>query len=567
MISIDQFSIKHSFFKENISWLYFQLSRKNEHKHIEMIRIVFLDLLQNLKRDIRDSKNSQWLQYLEVLFRLIGFSRDTYVGLGEQTISYMLLTTLYDVFPALSIFAIHQFVKLNDSSSPRTIGSWRDIKHICYYLKENSAQQENHSLIPICIEVANTQLKKDTNTWKFSTHCFSKLHISNVAKHIPRENSSPKFSWLFHLFAIHWTQHSYSYIFQNIDKPSSNIKALTKSKCIFRKQLTFLNKALLTFQRTNTIDDLPNIQAITPHTIMRQPSLFFNGEQELSTQLLENSTFISDESTIIQRDTFRPYTNGYSHSTIPVYHIIKEAFRIVSNESRDLSDKYISFINIQWKHILLSFSRHQADHSFLPLVDVSDSTDSISFYSSIGYAMIVASISKFSNRFIAIDTKPTWVSFDSNDSLTEQILHIKNTISSMQNGTSDFKRGVELVAQTLTQVNSSIAFCNDMKLVLFSHFQNNIDSSQLQYIFQSYGLLSHPTFVFWNMSLDKIIDLPCAHSNSNCLLLSGHAMSNVHYLIHFSNKKLSVYDSIVDRLLHPRYKGFSDYLHRIVATF
>ena len=552
----------HSFFKETITWIYFQLSRKTDSAQHNEIRNVYLDTLKFVKLQMQRDSSNQWTQYLDLLYRLIGFSRDTYLGLGEQTLSYMLLSTLYDVFPTLAIFAIHQWVKINDSfSSSRTIGCWRDIKHICFYLKENSPLRDQHPLIDICIEIANTQLKKDMDTWKYSKNFHSNLHISNVAKHIPRENSSPKFDWLYQRFAIHWIRQSKPYILQTLTEPTSRAKAISKSKCIYRKQLSFMNKALLTFQRTKLIDDNPNVEHITPCTVMREPSIFFDGDSTFSKQLLDTCPSFLDHQPAAS------YVNGYSYSSLPIYHIIKTAFQIVSEESYNLDDPYTSFINSTWEKLLFTFHKYNSQLSFLPLVDVSDSINTISFFSSIGYAILVSSISKFSNRFIAVDIKPTWVSFDGTSCLTEQILHINNSISSMQNGHADFKLGVELVAHTLTQVNSSIAFCDDMKLVFFSHFQHTFNSASLQSIFQSYGLLTHPTFVFWNMSLEKTIHIPCDYANSRCLLLSGHATSNIHYLIQYSNKKLSVYESIVDRLLHDRYQCFSNYLHRLIATF
>ena len=223
----------HSFFKETITWIYFQLSRKTDSAQHNEIRNVYLDTLKFVKLQMQRDSSNQWTQYLDLLYRLIGFSRDTYLGLGEQTLSYMLLSTLYDVFPTLAIFAIHQWVKINDSfSASRTIGCWRDIKHICFYLKENSPLRDQHPLIDICIEIANTQLKKDMDTWKYSKNFHSNLHISNVAKHIPRENSSPKFDWLYQRFAIHWIRQSKPYILQTLTEPTSRAKAISKSNMI-----------------------------------------------------------------------------------------------------------------------------------------------------------------------------------------------------------------------------------------------------------------------------------------------------------------------------------------------
>jgi hypothetical protein len=479
---------------------------------------------------------------------MIGFTRDTSLGLGEQNITYMFIASLYDYFPVLAMFAVHKLV-FSNSQDNRNFGSWRDIKHICYYLKSNSQIGEKHSLIDYCIDISIEQLFKDVETWQFSVNANSNIHISNIAKHIPRENSSPKFSWLYPLFAIKWINKTKPYIFSNVSKSSSYSKAVNKSKHIFRKVMSSMNKNLNVFQ-SNTNNVSLDLSQITPNTVMRQSRYFFESPSKLSHDIFDNYRYN------------KSFSYGYSYSSIPVYFIIKQAFNIVNNIIPDSDEKYIQFINSTWQSIIKSFSTRPL--FFLPIVDVSCSSNDNSFYSAIGFAIIMSRFSIFSNRFIAIDVKPSWISINPLHNLINQVRHIQDEIYNMSNGYPDFKLGFDLIATSLMKINSSIAFINNITLILCSHFQHSISYSEIVDIFKSYGLLSNPKICFWNLAYDKFIDLPTDIDNDHSIILSGHNISNVHYLIKYSNKKLSVYESIKKRLFNKRYNIFSKYLHHIV---
>jgi hypothetical protein len=45
-------------------------------------------------------------QYLIILYKMIGYTRDIIDGKGEYELSYMMILTWYEVYPELALFAI-----------------------------------------------------------------------------------------------------------------------------------------------------------------------------------------------------------------------------------------------------------------------------------------------------------------------------------------------------------------------------------------------------------------------------------------------------------------------------
>jgi hypothetical protein len=187
----------HRFFKDQLVFFYFNLFKKFDTKNVLELSKKLSDVLQLLKNNLE--KDPVFIEYLVLFYRMIGHTRDIYFGKGEHDISYMFLMVFYDNFPVLAIYAMHRFVQPDDNLNI-PYGSWRDIKYLCDYIRKNSPKKENHGLIQYCIELMNSQLKKDYETWRFSIHARSRNHISNVSKWIPREHK--KFHWLFNMLVL-----------------------------------------------------------------------------------------------------------------------------------------------------------------------------------------------------------------------------------------------------------------------------------------------------------------------------------------------------------------------------
>lgn len=193
-------------------------------------------------------KDSLYQDIFVQFYKMIGHTRDYFLGKGEHQMSYFLLWVWYDHFPRLVEDAIHLFVfDIDDDTAG--YGSWRDIKYLCEFLKTHSVQGDEHPLIYFCISLLNKQLDKDVNTWKFSSKAYCPDALSHVAKWIPREKK--RFDWLFRKLAVHWVHHHKPYILTTAESSSSDASyhnALSKCYRIYRKVIASMNKAIQTLE-------------------------------------------------------------------------------------------------------------------------------------------------------------------------------------------------------------------------------------------------------------------------------------------------------------------------------
>ena len=140
----------HYYFQEKILWIYFQLSRKktfSSNLHLELHCKLFLRTLQNLI----ESDSSEWLIYLDLFARCICYCRDSYVGLGERNMCYMLIYTLHEFFPRVATYLLCLLIHRVSDRDNRLIGCWKDIPNMCQFVYESSSLREKHPLILFCI--------------------------------------------------------------------------------------------------------------------------------------------------------------------------------------------------------------------------------------------------------------------------------------------------------------------------------------------------------------------------------------------------------------------------------
>ena len=101
------------YFKQELCWVFFQLSRKSTDESIKTIHSRLDICLKSLKKNIEIDESKKYIQYLKYFYSLIGYTRDSYKGLGEQRLTYMLIVCFYNHFPNISIYAIQRLVKLS----------------------------------------------------------------------------------------------------------------------------------------------------------------------------------------------------------------------------------------------------------------------------------------------------------------------------------------------------------------------------------------------------------------------------------------------------------------------
>jgi hypothetical protein len=145
--------------QEKILQLFFQLTRSDE-DGVKRLKVVLVYILNILKRELKSSSLSERQVakgYLNILYTMIGQTRDIIHGKGEYTLTYMMIHTWYDFFPELSLFALTCLIDSGDKNIHQ-YGSWKDIKYFCKFCKTYGSSID-HPLIQESIRLTNEQLR------------------------------------------------------------------------------------------------------------------------------------------------------------------------------------------------------------------------------------------------------------------------------------------------------------------------------------------------------------------------------------------------------------------------
>jgi hypothetical protein len=193
---------------QSIVQYYFQLVRGND---IEPKLILLLD-------EIKNNESSFFFEF-SLLYRLIGQTRDIFLGKGECDLSYVQLFCWWQYYPILAYKAFDTFVF---SYGQKPYGSWKDAKNMCQYIYKRTGN-ENHNFIDFICNRLIYQLNVDLCN-------LNRGKISFAAKWAPRERKKQK--WLF----------------QKIAKMMYGADSLKKSFMTLRKTVAFLNKCLGTVE-------------------------------------------------------------------------------------------------------------------------------------------------------------------------------------------------------------------------------------------------------------------------------------------------------------------------------
>ena len=528
----------HNYFREQIAFFYFHLTRKETKDVLELSKKL-TDVLQILKKHLLVAVGiDDWLPYLELFYRMLGQTRDILSGKGEHELSFMMVLCFYEVFPTLAIYAVHRFVQQLDEFIP--YGSWRDIKYLCEYIRQNSVKKENHELIHICVRLMNSQLKKDLESWTFSVYAGSRKHISNVAKWIPREKKH--FSWLFDMLVIDWMKTTTPYYFNNVS--NSWIGAYTKSKGIYRKKVAFLNKALdtteikLCSRRFHEI--IPS--NVSCYTTIKQPWLL--GLDSFKQYFDNNSTM----SLHIGRNIINSL-DGSASNFYPVSVFVKQAVSLIGNP---LDNHNVQLLNKQW----IGFSYTILKHGFenmLPIIDVSFSmqqSDSDAFYTAIGFAILIAERSSFGKRIMAVDHQATCINLESCYSFINIIETVFDNLKSNSNTNMNINDAIDVILLSLTLTNSTKRFIEKSTLIIFSDF------SQAKSV-------RFPNIVFWNLAKYNIRGLPCGIHDKLAIysgIGNGVLKGLPNFLENYRIGKNTMFENVSCILNNSRYDILGNYL-------
>ena len=552
-----------SFFHDEIVFFYFHSVQFQKYTDFNSFSNRYETLLSVIKGQIRVDKDAT-LPYLKSVYKLIANTRDIRHGKGQHDVAYMMIWKLYKFFPILAIYMLYRFVK-NTTNQSYTYGSWRDIKYLCGFVKQHSRHGENDSLIQICIELVNTQLKEDMNTWKFSENAMDSRFISHVAKWIPRENK--KFGWLFDLLAIHWGKTQYPYIIKSTSSYDSQIKAHNKYKQLYRKNVSFLNKALDTVEiklcanRRLCIE--PNNVPLCSLSKYNNVSFYDSDDNDklaCSKQIINHL-----ESKYSLHHVYNNQGKYNTSSSLPISYYVKQAISVIQGNYNDSNPQFY-LLNKQWVHLEKVTAQTQHEY-MIPIIDISSSMrkyDDEPLYAAIGYAILISNQSSIQNRIMIMDNNPVWIQFEDNMLFVHKVKRVLDILSSVYSTKTSYINTFRLIGNTFGDD------INNMQFVIFSTFTEEQSPDTILYDTIMNTLSSYTNSVshisFWNLSKHENTILPCLSEQNKTKLLSGYSPHLISQL--YNPKRYYMYTpyiNILYELNSYQYDILDEYINNLVC--
>jgi len=571
--------------EELIIQFYFQLTRTSDIKNLEDKYTILLTKIFNTG-DIK-------IDYIKIIYKLIGHTRDIISGKGEYNLTYMLISNLYKFsqttncpekyklkIQTMATSSIESLIRTEINEHP--YGSWKDMKYFCnYHISEEyrfeyKLKELNDPLFNKVIDLIIGQLQCDE-------HAPVK---TLVARWIPREKSD-KFGWITQILATRY----YSEWTQNTNPNHSltdNQKTASRRKCLthFRQLVSKINKTLNTPQINQCngtwakIDFDKDVTSIT----LRKQSNAFDGVYKRKDM---RSKVINNADRLKCRENYHTYVENCKTGKsvakgkrVSIIDFVKDA---INTNTSDVDKIYTidkDVINAQWKD---NSTQNNNLERCIPMVDTSASMETdnnVPLYSAIGLGIRIAEKSKFGKRVLTFSSSPSWINLDDCLDFTSMVNKVRQA---PWGSNTNFRAALDLILNTAIQNNINPIDMNNTTLIILSDMQidcaegHSFNSQQknqetmfkmmkqkyhdagMRTIYnQPYEL---PHIVFWNLRATTGFPSLCTEKNTS--MMSGN---NPGLLNAFSNKgvaalkEVTPWNSLIEQLSNKRY----NYLDKIV---
>jgi len=493
--------------RERIAQLSFQLTRT---KDISYLARQTDELLLDLQSRNASGKmlKEEYVEYMSILYKMIGHTRDIIDGKGEYTLSFMLLNSWSKVVDdELAMFALKQFVIFNDnndnndgnnndSNNVHPYGSWKDIKYLYKFFQENSnlASSSREKLVSYGMKIMNDQLRQDVDLTTSGKP-------SLAAKWVPREKS--QFSDLFTRMASQYFSHYLS----TAKTEAAQNKAISKAKMDYRKIISGLNRQLDTVQIKQCANmwseiDPENQTSITMH---KQKKAFLNlnadGEQrsELEDRIICANRFEEFVAKAMRNEC------EIKGKRIGLNDFTKEAIKLIDAGNTDGPEAQI--LNAQWVNNSLQTG---ALGKMIAMVDVSGSMDGEPLHAAIALGIRVAEKSMLGKRVLTFSALPTWVNLDGDNTFIEMVKNVNNANFGLN---TNFSKALMMILDAIVANKMAAEDVEDMVLAIFSDMQideakSEEDNTMMELIEARYSEAGikvcgkpykSPHILFWNL--------------------------------------------------------------------
>lgn len=502
---------------------------------------VLKELLSTLTMKMQTTNDTKerdhTMNYLAILYQMIGYTRDIYSGKGERLLSYMMIYVWNRYFPSLAEFALKCFLVLeNDNQLP--FGSWKDFKYFCKYCKQypNANDDTNtRNLIQCGIYYVNRQLKKDHENAKAG------YPVSLVAKWVPREKSA--FGWLYEQLATDYFGHYLTKTTTTTTQTCENRKqekAIVKCKTHYRKVLSFLNRYIDTTQIKQCNQQWKDIQfhKVTSTTMIKQRNAFLNVRKN-GTPKHENMEDREKCATNLKRFFHEQIQNNklVNGKCIHLNDFVKEALELLSferDEHKDLFQIKKAMLNAQWKD---KMEQYPSLPAMIPIVDVSHSMKGSSFYAAIALGIYISEksiLGNIGNRILTFCSAPEWNNLEECHGFVDKV----KQLSEVEWGTNtNFYAALDLLLNAIVENKMDAVDVEDMTFVILSDMQMDEEDDynkttlydKIKQKYEIAGLNLHgipyrpPHLLFWN--LRSTTGFPSLSTTQNVSFLSGFSPS------------------------------------------
>ena len=539
--------------RERILQLSFQFTRTKDYASLAWPTAKLINELQTEYKNGAILKEV-YVEYMVLLYKMIGQTRDIIDGKGEYSLSYMLLNTWASVNLDLAKFALKQFV-MNDNPEIHPYGSWKDIKYLYKYSHGTDA------LVSYGIQLANEQLRKDVES----------ENPSLLGKWVPREKS--QFAGLFSIMASDY----FSHYLVTAKTEQAKTKALLKAKMDYRKVISNLNKKLDTTQINQCACQWINIapEKQTSITMHKQKQAFLNlkknGEQRSNT-----------DDRIKCAEKFTEYAAKASRNEVKIKgkriglnDFTKEALNIITYNKKNGPEAQI--LNAQWTNNSLQTG---ALGKMIAMVDVSGSMEGDPMNAAIALGIRIAEKSMLGKRVLTFSASPTWINVEKCANFVEMVDVIRHDSNWGMN--TNFYAALNMILDSIVLNKLKPDDVEDMVLGIFSDMQIDdahdsksgnmetmMDRIERRYAEEGTKLwgkpFKAPHILFWN--LRSTSGFPALSLQKNASMMSGFSPALLNL---FCEQGLTALQSCTPWSLfkksldNPRYQVLEDEMRRFL---
>jgi hypothetical protein len=516
--------------RERIIQLSFQLTRSNEYitNELSIILSCILNTLQSQYSSLKktDANRTLVIEYLILLYKMIGQTRDIVDGKGECSLTYMMIYTWYSFYPELSLYALKCLVNFGDDGKTHQYGSWKDIKYFCDYCRKQGCHVE-HELIQYSIKIINSQINTD-----YSNLISNSDEISLAGKWVPREKSG-RFGWMYEALACNY----FPRYIETANLTNKEIReykiasAILKCKTEYRKILSALNRKIDTTQIKQCEGNWSKIEFnnVTSVTLTKQKKAFLNinknGEERINSvdrkQCAEN--FNAHIQKAIKGEI------EIKGKRVGLENFTKQAIELIPNQGSPSFTVESELLNSQWRD---NSSQTNALENMIAMVDVSGSMNGDPLNAAIALGIRVAEKSKLGKRIMTFSHSPKWVNLEGNDDFISMVQTLRLAEWGMN---TNFDAALNMILDAIIQAKMEPEDVEGLTLAIFSDMQmdyadiqnrdTNVLFDRITEKYANAGMrvkgkpYKPPHILFWNLRSTK--GFPTLSYQRNASMMSG----------------------------------------------